>query len=367
MSSNNVIEYQNGAWSSLEHATVRFSNFATLPQATGDSVRSPSFECCGRWWYLALYPRGKTVDGTVGVYLRQDWYSNQSPVHIRLSLGAQTADQNRASDMIYCLFQKNSSAGSSYGGGRRDILENGLDDEGHLDVKVSMRCFLRTEETIVPGSSMLVDFEGLLKRPDLSDVTFALDDGKTAKAHSFVLKVRSTFFQDLLSGDWQGPIPIHGIDKYTFMLLLHYLYSEKRFMIPDPEKALDVAKRFSCERLQTDAERKLAETLHVDNCMELMFYANSNGYPLLLRKAKAMVAHHADRLRDRDGWNEIAKHKELAADLWASAWKYNRKPRKKQSKRKPWKELTRKEKWGRRFAGLARTVFMIDDDDDDLY
>jgi len=185
---------------------------------------------------------------------------------------------------------------------------------------LTMQCEMKKVATMNHEyGSLAKDGKALFVSQEDSDVTFRLDDGSILQAHALILKMRSPFLKNLLSlqGTSNDLIPITGVTKDAFRVLLEYLYTDQIAPHPDAMAVIHVANRFECESLKTLIEKSLVMTLSQDNCAEGICSSPSHlSCPLLLEASMNKVVQHLGVLTDKhSNWKEVESDPQLLTSL----------------------------------------------------
>lgn len=223
---------------------------------------------------------------------------------------------------------------------------------GTLTVLVKVQLFEdRRIESFVPTNNMNVKLLSLLdssnpseeitgqniEMANAADVTFSVG-GETIYAHSLILKIAAPSLAYMCDGaDPDCPIPIIGVRRHIFWLVLRYAYGDD---IPDavwtaksPEtditnewssllalspalELLDAANRFGVIGLKLLAESKVVETeISIESASDLILYADAKDCALLKEKVMDFFVAHAEVIRSTVSFQKIEESAHVMVEL----------------------------------------------------
>lgn len=147
----------------------------------------------------------------------------------------------------------------------------------------------------VPSSSLLSELRSLVDDETMSDVTFTVE-GHTVYAHKFML-VRCSYFRALFLGEMMeskmSNVRIELVSHAIFLQVLEYLYTDQlRIQLEDAMELFEAADLFCIPRLKTMCEKRMLQSINVDNAASI-FHASDMHSALALRsKAKKYILSH---------------------------------------------------------------------------
>ena len=318
-------------------------------------------------WYLRLHPGGATSakDGDmVSLYLRCKTAAERNiSVYAEISLSLLRNDGQIDCTMSGpCkVFKRKSNKGWSNFISRSRLLDrssqllNYDSYGGTLTVQVKVQLFedLRIRN-FVPINDMNIKLLTLLDEANNSnerqadsmanaaDVTFIVD-GETIHAHSLILKMAAPSLAYMCDdADPDTPIPINGVRRFVFWLVLRYVYGD---VIPEEVwsgkgtsyissldqtnnewisliassptfELLDAANRFGVVGLKLFAESRVVQTeISIDSASDLILYADAKDCALLKEKAVDFFVSHAEIIRASPSFQKIEESAYIMVEL----------------------------------------------------
>jgi N-acetylneuraminic acid mutarotase len=162
----------------------------------------------------------------------------------------------------------------------------------------------------VPPSTLKSDLYSLLNNPLMSDIVLLVDH-QEIYAHKIML-LRCHYFRALFTCDMkesqEDQIRISNVQYPIFMALLEYLYTD-HVNIPI-ENAMDIfvtADHFCVPRLKSICEKKMLESITVDNAATIFHAADLHAAALLKRKSLKFILTHFENVSKTPAFEEMAR------------------------------------------------------------
>jgi N-acetylneuraminic acid mutarotase len=162
----------------------------------------------------------------------------------------------------------------------------------------------------VPPSTIIDDFRSMLNDETLSDVTFIVE-GQPVYAHKLML-LRSNYFRALFLGDMreasQSTIPIEQVSHPIFLNILEYLYTDQLEIALDSAMELfQAADLFCIPRLKTMCEKRMLQSITVENAAYIFHAADSHSAAALRRKALKYIVSHFEDVSKTESFEEMGR------------------------------------------------------------
>jgi len=168
-------------------------------------------------------------------------------------------------------------------------------------------------ETDIPPPSLLADLRSFLDDEDamsLSDITLMVE-GIPVRAHKLML-MRCPYFKAMLLGNMseskQAVVHLEIVRHRIFLVVLEYLYTD------DVDIPLDIAMElfvaadlFAIPRLQSMCERRLLESMTVENAATIFHTADVHSAVSLRGKALGYVLSHFEAVSKTDAFEDMAR------------------------------------------------------------
>jgi len=168
-------------------------------------------------------------------------------------------------------------------------------------------------ETDIPPPSLLSDLRSFLDDEDamsLSDITLMVE-GIPVRAHKLML-MRCPYFKAMLLGNMseskQSVVHLEIVRHRIFLVVLEYLYTD------DVEIPLELAMElfvaadlFAIPRLQSMCERRLLESMTVENAATIFHTADVHSAVSLRAKALGYVLSHFESVSRTDAFEDMAR------------------------------------------------------------
>lgn len=162
----------------------------------------------------------------------------------------------------------------------------------------------------VPTSTIISEFRSLINDSTLSDITF-LVEGREVYAHKLML-MRCSYFQALFLGNMReasmDTISLEQVRYSIFLAVLEYLYTD-HVLIPleDAMELFQAADLFCIPRLKTMCEKRMLQSITVENAASI-FHAADTAYAGALReKAKKFILSHFEEVSKTSSFEEMGR------------------------------------------------------------
>ena len=322
----------------IQTMEFRINDFANHNQVRGKPIKTPSIRAYGHDWILRVFPRGSPSS-------REDFeyvscfllYVGDNDVDDEPStmLSFRCKDTKRATDELH-VFCKDCNNGDKRLWGyqnflkRTDVLENYLDKDGTLVIKVDIQIAEERKNIWYPDP--LQEEPSLVKlfhtHESTSDITFDVD-GKEFHAHKSILSVRAETLFELTNDDDNGRIrdgnivTIFSTEADIFEQILEYVYTVKTPEIKNEGiaiKLLVAADRFGCTDLKLYIESTIVDKfLNATNAAKWLLLSDSHSCALL--KEASMRLHVSDAntvMESKDDWSMVVESNRLLEELFKS-------------------------------------------------
>ena len=168
-------------------------------------------------------------------------------------------------------------------------------------------------ETYIPPPTLLSDLRSFLDDEDamsLSDITLVVE-GIPLRAHKLML-MRCPYFRAMLMGDMaessQSTVKIEIVRHPIFLAVLEYLYTDDVAISLDSAMELFVAADlFGIPRLQAMCERRLLESITVENAATIFYAADVHSACSLRNKALGYVLSHFEAVSKTTSFEDMAR------------------------------------------------------------
>lgn len=168
-------------------------------------------------------------------------------------------------------------------------------------------------ETDIPSSTLLSDLRSFLDDEgtmSVSDITIMVE-GVPVRAHKLML-MRCPYFRAMLLSDMaessQSTIYIEIVKHSIFLSVLEYLYTDE--VIVPLESAMELfvaADLFGIPRLQAMCERKLLESITVENAATIFHAADVHSASSLRNKALGYILSHFESVSKTSAFEDMAR------------------------------------------------------------
>ncbi len=168
-------------------------------------------------------------------------------------------------------------------------------------------------ETYIPPPTLLSDLRSFLDDEgamSLSDITIMVEN-VPVRAHKLML-MRCPYFRAMLLGDMvessQSIVSIEIVRHPIFLAVLEYLYTDD---VPIPlDSAMELfvaADLFGIPRLQAMCERRLLESITVENAATIFHAADVHSASSLRNKALGYVLSHFEAVSKTTAFEDMAR------------------------------------------------------------
>lgn len=162
----------------------------------------------------------------------------------------------------------------------------------------------------VPSSTLVSEFRALVDNETLSDVTFIVE-GKPVYAHKLFL-LRCSYFLALILGDMKESnmktIRIEQVSHPTFLKILEYLYTDQlRIYLDCAMELFEAADLFCIPRLQTMCEKRMLQSINVENAAAIFHAADLHSAMALREKAKKFILSHFELISKTSSFEEMGR------------------------------------------------------------
>ena len=177
----------------------------------------------------------------------------------------------------------------------------------------------------IPPSSIISDFRELINNETLSDVTFLVED-QPVYAHKLML-MRSAYFKALILGEMResrlSTIRIEQVSHHIFLTILEYLYTDHVQIPFDCAMELfEAADLFCIPRLKTMCEKRMLQSIMVENAAAIFHAADMHSALALRQKAKKYILSHFEEISKTTCFEEMGRSNiELVFELLQSRWR----------------------------------------------
>lgn len=162
----------------------------------------------------------------------------------------------------------------------------------------------------VPSSTLVSEFRALVDNETLSDVTFIVE-GTPVYAHKLFL-MRCSYFQALILGDMKESsmehIRIEQVSHPTFLKILEYLYTDQlRIHLDSAMEVFEAADLFCIPRLKTMCEKRMLQSINVENAPAIFHAADVHSAYSLREKAKKFILSHFESVSKTSCFEEMGR------------------------------------------------------------
>lgn len=176
---------------------------------------------------------------------------------------------------------------------------------GGYDGSLRLNDFIRFDFTVydlsfeVAPSTLVSELRSLVDDETMSDVTFIVE-GQPVYAHKLML-MRSSYFRALFLGEMMeanmSTVRIELVSHPIFLQVLEYLYTDQlRIPLESAMELFEAADLFCIPRLKTICEKRMLQSISVENAATI-FHASDMHSALALRsKAKKYILSHFEEV-----------------------------------------------------------------------
>lgn len=162
----------------------------------------------------------------------------------------------------------------------------------------------------IPPSTLVSEFRALVDEETLSDVTF-LVEGTPVYAHKLIL-MRCSYFRALFLGDMKesklATIRIEQVSHPIFLQILEYLYTDQlEISFESAMELFEAADLFCIPRLQTMCEKRMLQSINVENAAGIFHAADMHSAQALRSKAKKFLLSHFEDVSKTQCFEEMGR------------------------------------------------------------
>jgi leucine-zipper-like transcriptional regulator 1 len=162
----------------------------------------------------------------------------------------------------------------------------------------------------VPPSTLVQEFRSLVDSETLSDVNFIVE-GTPVYAHKLML-MRCSYFRALFLGDMKesklATIRIEQVSHAVFLQVLEYLYTDQLKVPFDSAMELfQAADLFCIPRLKTMCEKRMLQSICVENAAGIFHAADMHSAMALRGKAKKFILSHFEDVSKTQCFEEMGR------------------------------------------------------------
>jgi hypothetical protein len=174
----------------------------------------------------------------------------------------------------------------------------------------------------VPTSTLVAEFRALVDDETLSDVTFLLE-GTPVYAHKLML-MRCSYFRALFLGEMKesrmATVRIEQVSHPIFLQILEYLYTDQlRIPFESAMELFEAADLFCIPRLKTMCEKRMLQSISVENAAAIFHTADMHSAVALRQKAKKYILSHFEAVSKTLLFEEVGRNNiELVFELLQS-------------------------------------------------
>jgi hypothetical protein len=174
----------------------------------------------------------------------------------------------------------------------------------------------------VPPSTIVADFRAMVDEETLSDVTFIVE-GTPVYAHKLML-MRCSYFHALFLGQMReskmSTIRIEQVSHSIFLQILEYLYSDQlKIPFESAMELFEAADLFCIHRLKTMCEKRMLQSINIDNAAAIFHAADMHSANALRQKTKKFILSHFEAISKTTCFEEMGRSNiELVFELLQS-------------------------------------------------
>jgi hypothetical protein len=174
----------------------------------------------------------------------------------------------------------------------------------------------------VPSSTLVSEFRAMVDDETLSDVTF-LVEGTPVYAHKLML-MRCSYFRALFLGEMmESRMPTVRIEQVShpiFLQILEYLYTDQlRIPFESAMELFEAADLFCIPRLKTMCEKRMLQSINVENAAAIFHAADMHSALALRQKTKKYILSHFEAVSKTLCFEEMGRSNiELVFELLQS-------------------------------------------------
>lgn len=163
----------------------------------------------------------------------------------------------------------------------------------------------------IPSSSLISEFRGLVDNETLSDVRFVVE-GIQVYAHKLML-MRCSYFRALILGEMkeskEETIRIEQVSHPIFLDILEYLYTDQlRIPLESAMELFEAADLFCIPRLKTMCEKRMLQSINIENAAVIFHAADLHSALSLRQKAKKYIMSHFEIISKTSSFEDMGRN-----------------------------------------------------------
>ncbi|DAZ95611.1 TPA: hypothetical protein N0F65_000094 [Lagenidium giganteum] len=165
-------------------------------------------------------------------------------------------------------------------------------------------------ELEIPESTLIADLRSLVNSELMSDITFIVE-GVPIYGHK-ILCMRCSYFRAMLTGEMlesrAREIVVEDVRRAIFLSFLEYLYSDHIDVSTDVAMELFVAAdRYGVDRLKRICERKMMNSLCIENAASILHAADLHNATVLRDQCIAFMLNNFDAVTKTHSFEEMGR------------------------------------------------------------
>mmetsp|Transcript_61128 Transcript_61128/g.107367 ORF Transcript_61128/g.107367 Transcript_61128/m.107367 type:complete len:254 (-) Transcript_61128:199-960(-) len=161
-----------------------------------------------------------------------------------------------------------------------------------------------------PPSTLIMDLRNYVNNEVLSDIQFIVE-GIPIHAHK-ILCLRCPYFNNMLTGEYMESrareVVVHDVKYSTFLLVLHYLYTDEvQIQIDNAMDLFQVADRFGLDRLKRLCELEMQVAINIDTAAHILYTADQHNAENLRERCMVFILVHFDEISRTAGFEEMGR------------------------------------------------------------
>lgn len=163
----------------------------------------------------------------------------------------------------------------------------------------------------VPPSSLISEFGTLVDNETLSDICFVVE-GTPVYAHKLML-MRCSYFRALFLGEMkeskEETIRLEEISHPIFLKVVEYLYTDRLCIPLDSAMELfEAADLFCIPRLKIMCEKRMLQSINVENASAIFYAADLHSALALRQKAKKFITSRFESVSKTSSFEEMGRN-----------------------------------------------------------
>ena len=296
-------------------------DFLNRPEERGESFRSPSFSVdvgdIKTEWQIDLYPKGKDIFDQV-----EDWVSiflhsmNDFEVVAKFNISLLNSyEQNKAIIQIGLM-----KYGRDYKGCPKWIRSSeflsipSLLRDGNLKLEVDLTVEVDDNSLRQDCVTQIIDqFTSLFTDEESSDVEISCG-GQVFHCHKLILSTRSPVFRAMFQNNMKEKetmkVAIEGIIPEVVAEMLKFIYTGTLSSndLTSPTDLFKAANQYQLDLLKKVCEKKLCNTVTIENCLEYLGLADLYQTPELKTVAFQFIARNMTIIVKTEEYKDFLKN-----------------------------------------------------------